>query len=684
MKKALKPSFYLSPFRQIHYFYTYFPKPMKNLLPILLLCLASIFVHAQNMVPNGNFEYYSSCPTFFSQVDSCLGWQPFHAGTSDFFHSCASVASGVSVPSNLFGYQAAASGHGYMGFFTSYNTYKEYIERNITPLTIGRRYEVSLSISISDNHTCATDDIGVYFYSNRPIYSSRSVSTGMNTLPLTPQAIFLLVADTQNWTRVVDTIFADSAYTGIIIGGFKDAAAQVVSCVNPASNDGYAYIDSIVVRRIPYISNQYTGLTICPDDTFYVPYTVYPGVFNTGNSFTVQLSNTSGSFASGTTNVGSHISQTNGSIRCVLPPSIPLGNRYRLRIVSSNIIDSSDANNYDIQISTRPIIVTGTNSPVCANGTLTLSANSSSSGVTYNWTGPNTFSSTLQAPAITNAQPIASGDYYITATLNGCSIKDTVPVIVTAIPPRPITTANSPVCIGQSLNLTATSTPGGTYIWNGPAGFSTLTQNPNISNANSSHAGSYTVRAIDNGCASVEDTIHVAVITAPNVGIYPSPSDTICQGARLTLVGTPTNGGSAPQYQWYKNNIAIPAATTTSYVTNTAADKDIFYCTMTTTGVCADPYTDTSNRIPITVLPWLTPSVSIAATPNTPVNGGEMITFNATPVNGGTKPVYQWKRNNADVIGAISNTWGSPSIANADTICVVMTSNYRCPSPATA
>jgi hypothetical protein len=247
-----------------------------------------------------------------------------------------------------------------------------------------------------------------------------------------------------------------------------------------------------------------------------------------------------------------------------------------------------------------------------------------------------------------------------------------------------LTTANSPVCIGQPLSLTATSTPGVTYIWNGPAGFSTLTQNPTISNAGSSHAGSYTVKAIDNGCTSVEDTIHVAVITAPNVGIYPSPSDTICQGARLTLVGTPTNGGSAPQYQWYKNNIAIPSATTTSYTSNTAADKDIFYCTMTTTGVCADPYTDTSNRIPITVLPWLTPSVSIAATPNTPVNGGEMITFNATPVNGGTKPVYQWKRNNADVIGAISNTWGSPSLANADTICVVMTSNYRCPSPATA
>ncbi len=814
---------------------------MKNLLPILVLCLASIFTHAQNILSNGDFEFYTRCPSNQGEVDSCVGWKQlqFNSGTPDFFNTCALSTSGVSIPVNIpGGYQYAASGNGCAGFFV-HGAGREHIERALPQLMKNKHYEVSLSLVTSNVMPCATDDIGVYFYVNRPALPSGTVA-----LPVIPQAVFPLVLDTLNWTRVTDTIQADSNYQGMIIGSFKDNSSHNVSCLG-SSRDGYMLIDSVVIRRLTGIFNKYTDSMICAGDTFNVSYDALGGAYLSGNTFTVQLSDATGSFSSGTTNIGSLNSQSGGSIRCVVPPTVTPGSNYRLRILSSNVVDSSEANLYNIHIgNTKPSVIvdtlkygcvgqsltlanitpsanvayswsgpngftslntnptinpvannssgnyivtarlygclnkdttfvevirtdsllavdnifcetdtlklrsyvpghplnlswngpgsftsaardtfianslpvmsgnyilradygiciatdtaqvqikprpatfiTGTNSPICANSTLTLSANSTSSGVTYSWTGPNTFSSTLQAPAITNAQPIASGDYYITATLNGCSIKDTVPVIVTALPPRPVTTANSPVCIGQSLNLTATSTPGVTYIWNGPAGFSTLTQNPTISNAGSSHAGSYTVRAIDNGCTSVEDTIHVAVITAPNVGIYPSPSDTICQGARLTLVGTPTNGGSAPQYQWYKNNIAIPSATTTSYVTNTAADKDIFYCTMTTTGVCADPYTDTSNRIPITVLPWLTPSVSIAATPNTPVNGGEMITFNATPVNGGTKPVYQWTRNNADVIGAISNTWGSPSLANADTICVVMTSNYRCPSPATA
>ena len=84
------------------------------------------------------------------------------------------------------------------------------------------------------------------------------------------------------------------------------------------------------------------------------------------------------------------------------------------------------------------------------------------------------------------------------------------------------------------------------------------------------------------------------------------------------------------------------------------------------------------------VFPWLAPSVSIAATPNTQVNGGDLITFNATPVNGGNYPSYQWKRNSKDVVGALSYTWGAKTLDDKDVICLVMTSSYLCPQPKTA
>ncbi len=52
--------------------------------------------------------------------------------------------------------------------------------------------------------------------------------------------------------------------------------------------------------------------------------------------------------------------------------------------------------------------VISSNSPVCINSTLQLNA---SGGTSYNWTGPNGFTSTLQNPSIPNATAVNSGIY---------------------------------------------------------------------------------------------------------------------------------------------------------------------------------------------------------------------------------------------------------------------------------
>ena len=46
-----------------------------------------------------------------------------------------------------------------------------------------------------------------------------------------------------------------------------------------------------------------------------------------------------------------------------------------------------------------------------------------------------------------------------------------------------VTNSNSPVCIGSPLELTAETIEGGTYLWTGPNGFSSLTQNIEIPDA---------------------------------------------------------------------------------------------------------------------------------------------------------------------------------------------------------
>lgn len=325
------------------------------------------------------------------------------------------------------------------------------------------------------------------------------------------------------------------------------------------------------------------------------------------------------------------------------------------------------------------------NGPICAGGTLQLNGNTSSSNTTWSWTGPNGFASTQQYPTITGASTNASGTYNATVTLNGCSLSSSTVATVNAVPAKPTAGANTPVCTGQTLNLTATAVAGASYIWNGPAGFTSSSQNPSILSANSTHAGTYTVRTTANNCQSDPSAVVVTVIAAPVLYAYPSPKDSICQGGTVTLNAN-IAGVTSPTYQWYRNGNVITGATGKTYTTNAVTDFDVFYCSVNITTLCANAYAANSAPITMRVLPYMTPLVSISSNPpaGTTVSSGTLINFTATPVNAGNSPKYQWTRNSKDIVGATSNIWGATTLSNNDTICVKLTSDYLCPDPKTA
>lgn len=70
----------------------------------------------------------------------------------------------------------------------------------------------------------------------------------------------------------------------------------------------------------------------------------------------------------------------------------------------------------------------------------------------------------------------------------------------------------------------------------------------------------------------------------------------------------------------------------------------------------------------------LVASVGITANPAGPICSKTSVTFTANPVNGGTTPTYQWKRNGVNV-GTNSPTYTNASLVNNDQIVCVMTSN---------
>src|SRR5260221_8616851 len=84
----------------------------------------------------------------------------------------------------------------------------------------------------------------------------------------------------------------------------------------------------------------------------------------------------------------------------------------------------------------------------------------------------------------------------------------------------------------------------------------------------------------------------------------------------------------------------------------------------------------------MSVSPPLAPSISITP-PAISICAGAAIPFTASPVNGGSSPVYQWQVNGADV-GRGSNPFPSSSLADGDVVTCTFTSNAPCASPATA
>ncbi|MBA2582371.1 MAG: gliding motility-associated C-terminal domain-containing protein, partial [Bacteroidetes bacterium] len=167
----------------------------------------------------------------------------------------------------------------------------------------------------------------------------------------------------------------------------------------------------------------------------------------------------------------------------------------------------------------------------------------------------------------------------------------------------------------------------------------------------------------------------------PSVSITRSPLGAICAGTSVTFTATPTNGGTTPVYQW-KLNGANVGTNSPTYTNATLINGNTVSCEMTSNAVCASPTTVASNVITMTVTPTVTPSVSIARSPSGTICAGTSVTFTATPTNGGTTPVYQWKLNGANV-GTNSPTYTNATLINGNTVSCEMTSNAVCASPAT-
>lgn len=290
----------------------------------------------------------------------------------------------------------------------------------------------------------------------------------------------------------------------------------------------------------------------------------------------------------------------------------------------------------------------GSNSPICAGSTLSLTANTIA-GATYNWTGPNSFSSALQNPTIPAATTLASGTYSVNVTVAGCAgPSGTISVTVNPIPTAPTAGNNSPICAGSTINLTASTVAGATYTWTGPNSFSSNIQNPSIPGATTLAAGVYTVRAVVAGCTSPNGLTTVTVNPIP-ASPTPGSNSPICAGSTLslttsTIAGATYNWSGPNSFSSTLQNPTIPAATTLA--------SGVYSVNVTVAGC-----TGTNSTISVTVNP-------IPAAPtvgsNSPLCAGSTLSLTASTIAGAT---YTWNGPNSFTSGL-----QNPTIAGATTL----------------
>ncbi|GIV26682.1 MAG: hypothetical protein KatS3mg027_0496 [Bacteroidia bacterium] len=183
------------------------------------------------------------------------------------------------------------------------------------------------------------------------------------------------------------------------------------------------------------------------------------------------------------------------------------------------------------------------NSPLCEKDTLKLTG---SGGVSYFWTGPNSFTSNISNPIIPNSSSANQGYYtLLVQSSDGCVDTAVRYIGVNSLPPKAI--SNSPQCEGNTINIYGTSAV--SYTWSGPNNFSSNSPSVTLTNVTVSDSGNYFYFAQGaNGCIR-KDTI--SVIVNPNPTPVISFTNISCNGfADGSAQATPTIGTAPYFYLW--------------------------------------------------------------------------------------------------------------------------------------
>ena len=303
----------------------------------------------------------------------------------------------------------------------------------------------------------------------------------------------------------------------------------------------------------------------------------------------------------------------------------------------------------------------------------------------YGYSGDGGIATAAEMTNITGIALDNAGNLYIADDQNYV-IRKVVNCLLAQIAQQP---AGNTICAGDNASFTLTATGLTGYQWqvNTGSGWNdlsdggvyggTATNSLTITSAVATLNTNQYRCSVVNGCGTIATVPAVLTIntpSAPTVTIATAASP-ICTGTMVSFTATPTNGGAAPAYQWLVNG--VNTGTNNATYTNSGLNNgDVVSCVLTSNADCSTAPTAVSNPVMMTVIPQVTPAVSITtAAPF--VCAGSAAGFTASPTNGGAAPAYQWLVNGLPA-GASGATYTNGSLNDGDAISCVMISDAAC------
>ncbi|RYE13194.1 MAG: gliding motility-associated C-terminal domain-containing protein, partial [Sphingobacteriales bacterium] len=290
-----------------------------------------------------------------------------------------------------------------------------------------------------------------------------------------------------------------------------------------------------------------------------------------------------------------------------------------------------------LQVTNVPLAPTvATVTPVCEGNSVQLSA-ANVAGATYQWTGPNNFTSSLREPVIQNTTLAANGVYSVTMNISGCvSVPSTVVVDVSPLP-RAGNDNSMNICNdGASLDLNSyLSTPHDTAgTWADVSGTGMLSGN--VLSIASMPAGNYQFRyTVGSACGLTDDAIITLIIN--NIPQPPAVAalSAICEGENIQFSASVIAGAT---YQWtgpagYTSSLREPQISGAGMASN-----GIYSVTVTVNGCTSAPVSVNSIVKPL-------PQFSISG--NTVICEGQSSQLSVVPSNFTGTAQYEWYQDGA-------------------------------------